>query len=418
MSSLSAGYHAETIAPAQNYDLSGYVARQNPGVGIHDPVHVSGLYLEADEAVLIVSVSVLGFTPEDADSLRQSLSEECNIPSSHIMLATTHTHSAPATMRLNGCGVPNPEWWSSLRPIIHRVAAQAKAAAEPARVGVGSTLVTGIARNRRDPDGPLDERLTLVKVEFDSARPTVVIANYACHPVVLPAQNRLVSGDYPGALTRYLNAHGVETMFLTGACGDINPLTHGDFQLVENIGERLGRAALNLLPTINTTQAPIRSSTEQVKLHWEPPTPDQLVKDPGAWAGILHHTSADGSDVRRIVQTWDAWIDRHRTQAPPWPTELDTTVQVLKVGPLHIVALPGEVFCETGLFLKQQLGQDTVISGYTNGNVGYLPTAQAYPKGGYEVSEAHVYYGYPGVVMNGTAEELAQVVLDLAQQLT
>ena len=73
------------------------------------------------------------------------------------------------------------------------MAREAKATAAPAHIGVGSARVTGIARNRRRPAGPVDEAVTVVKVEMMPGRRQVAVVNFACHPVVLPAQNRLVS---------------------------------------------------------------------------------------------------------------------------------------------------------------------------------------------------------------------------------
>lgn len=414
---LRAGYAAAEITPSRNYDLSGYVARDNPGVGVHDPVQVSGLYLAAKEAVLVLSVSVLGFTPEDALLLRRRLARQCGISVEHVMLAATHTHAAPATMRLHGCGTPDAAWWNELQSVIERVARQAQATAQPARIGVGTTHVPGIVRNRRDAAGPIDEALTVVKVELQRDQRSCALVNYACHPVVLSSENRLVSGDYPGVVTRYMAGKGVDAMFITGACGDINPLARGDFDVVDDIGERLGRAALELLPTIETAGGVVRATTATVKVRWEMPTPDELHRARAEAHGALYQTPPAGSAAERIKQTWDAWIDRHRSQSPPWPNDLNVPVQVIEAGPARIVALPGEVFCRTGLFIKEHLGPGTVIAGYTNGNIGYLPTTEQYPRGGYEVEQAHVYYGYPGVVAPGTAEQMARVAVDLSKQM-
>ena len=58
------------------------------------------------------------------------------------------------------------------------------------------------------------------------------------------------------------------------------------------------------------------------------------------------------------------------------------------------------------------------MSGYTNGNIGYLPTEDEYVHGGYEGAQAHVYYDYPGVVVPGTAERMAKVAVELAENVS
>jgi hypothetical protein len=51
-----------------------------------------------------------------------------------------------------------------------------------------------------------------------------------------------------------------------------------------------------------------------------------------------------------------------------------------------IVTLPGEFFASTGLSLAERCGRPgLMIAGYANGNVGYVPPADAFPNAGYEV---------------------------------
>ena len=62
---------------------------------------------------------------------------------------------------------------------------------------------------------------------------------------------------------------------------------------------------------------------------------------------------------------------------------------------MTIVALPGEVFMEIGLAIKKQLGGSVMTLGYcNNAEVGYVPTAEQFPKGGYEVEIAPLYYNF------------------------
>ena len=51
--------------------------------------------------------------------------------------------------------------------------------------------------------------------------------------------------------------------------------------------------------------------------------------------------------------------------------------------------MPGEVFNETGTHIKEHSPfPSTFFVGYANGNVGYIPTPEAYAEGGYEVEQA------------------------------
>ena len=64
-------------------------------------------------------------------------------------------------------------------------------------------------------------------------------------------------------------------------------------------------------------------------------------------------------------------------------------MSAFRIGPLAAVTVPGELFTEIGMRIKAASPfSHTLIAGYTNGSVGYLPTVEAYPEGGYEVTHA------------------------------
>ena len=62
-------------------------------------------------------------------------------------------------------------------------------------------------------------------------------------------------------------------------------------------------------------------------------------------------------------------------------------IQVIRIGDLALVALPGELFVELGLAIRQQSpARHTFVIGYANEFIGYLPTSEAWEQGGYEVA--------------------------------
>jgi len=59
----------------------------------------------------------------------------------------------------------------------------------------------------------------------------------------------------------------------------------------------------------------------------------------------------------------------------------------LKVGDFVLITFSGEVFSQIGLNIKKASPyENTFVSGYTNGSVGYSPTIDAYNGDAYEVS--------------------------------
>ena len=62
-------------------------------------------------------------------------------------------------------------------------------------------------------------------------------------------------------------------------------------------------------------------------------------------------------------------------------------VQAMRIGPAALVAIPVEAFSEIGVAVKNSSpASQTLFSGYTNGSLGYMPMADAYEEGGYEVT--------------------------------
>lgn len=68
-------------------------------------------------------------------------------------------------------------------------------------------------------------------------------------------------------------------------------------------------------------------------------------------------------------------------------------IQVMRVGSTALIAIPGEPFIEIALAIKARSKfKHTIVAGYSNGCIGYMPTPEAIEKGGYEVESAYKYY--------------------------
>jgi neutral ceramidase len=64
----------------------------------------------------------------------------------------------------------------------------------------------------------------------------------------------------------------------------------------------------------------------------------------------------------------------------PWP------LQGIRIGDIALVATGGEPFSQIGVSIRKRSPFPyTLVSGYTNGGFGYIPTREAFPYGGYEV---------------------------------
>ena len=90
-------------------------------------------------------------------------------------------------------------------------------------------------------------------------------------------------------------------------------------------------------------------------------------------------------------------------------------IQAFRVGDLCIVGLPGEPFVEGQLALKVNSAAPFLFPAHlTSHYVGYLPTREAYPRGGHEANEDVTYWAK---LAPGCLETVIERARDMVQEL-
>jgi hypothetical protein len=98
------------------------------------------------------------------------------------------------------------------------------------------------------------------------------------------------------------------------------------------------------------------------------------------------------------------------------PASVTVPVQVVRINDVAVVGVAGELFVEVQLAIKRaSLFPSTLVAAYTNGCVGYIPVAEAYPDGGYEVEHSYKGYRLPAAIAPGAAEKVAAAAIGLLQ---
>ena len=90
---------------------------------------------------------------------------------------------------------------------------------------------------------------------------------------------------------------------------------------------------------------------------------------------------------------------------------------MLRIGPVTFVALPGETFSSTGRAVREIAGGPTIVCGWANDLVGYIPDETALVRGGYEVETAHRYYGLPAPFSLAARDRLLGACRTLVERL-
>lgn len=374
---------AQVELPARIGDrMCGFAARIKPAEGRHDPLCTRAVLLESGgDVLLIISCDNLHFGSAESWELRCRIEARTAIPAEGILLCSTHTHSSTTS---------RPEW---LARIID-MAARLPDALSPARIAHGSVRVPGIGFNRDDQARPVDDELITIAVETMDGAPIATLINYATHAVTMGPSNLLLSGDYPGYVSRRIETRGGVGVFLQGACGDIDPVVYlesgwgrGTFEDCESIADRLVDAAEDALGSApRESDMSLRVGSDVVTVPLDPPPShadlDRMIAE---WEMSRPVDQDAGTDWRE-QETFLRWAGRIRDAVArdAVPSSFNAHITAAAIGDLRIFAVPFEPYCDIGLRVKAQLGPgSTAFVGYANGVHGYLASRWAKERGGY-----------------------------------
>jgi neutral ceramidase len=441
MSKIYVGTGKADITPPVGVELTGYVARTSPSVGIRDRLYTRAFVVKDSEggtAGLLIC-DLLGLDLKKM-KVKRMAEELLGIPEDALIIACTHTHSGPATsLSLRMCGEPNKEWLSQLDGLLIQALSSALSSLSPCRIGFsrGETHI-GINRRRRledgrvvigpNPEGPVDRELLLLCAE-DEKR-IAVLMNHGCHPVVFGSDNLLISADYPGYAVSILEERirerkGKEAFcaFANGACGDVNPRTRGGEDELREIGEELAGDAERLIngEMEFLEEGKVKARTKRVSLRCSPLPPKEEIEGLLSEAMERESSAKERGDevalrVAKAEEMWARDMLKAREDGIETP-EIEAEIGAIAIGPIVLVGIPGELFCELGMMVKGRAkAKLTMVIGYANGDIGYIPTSSSYRIGGYEVEESYKYYGLSQIAP-GEGERMMEVAISLANEL-
>jgi neutral ceramidase len=375
---------------------------------VRDPLRVTALAVENDGVrAVIVSCDCCFLSGDLVARVRPRLRDRLCIPPERAFLHATHTHTGPPIGE--GLGSPcDPEWVARVAEAIVVASEGAVEALEECELAWSTATAPGLAFPRRywmddgavrmhpagddptllRPDGVPDETLTALGVFRPGARlPHVVLANFACHPIVVGGA-LFYSGDYPGAVCRTLRAmlgEGAQALFINGFCADVgpddvdSPVSGYGEEAMERMGVALAaRAALGLLDAPRTSEAPIEGCIERVSIAIRTPAPEALSE---ARATLGDDLTVIPQDGELIVRRELLLVAREIAVSPT----VNAEVIRLRLGDGLLIGWPGEVFSAYARRLRRLSPTPHLVLGcLVNDLHGYIPTREAFAGGGYE----------------------------------
>ncbi|HEY8766230.1 MAG TPA: neutral/alkaline non-lysosomal ceramidase N-terminal domain-containing protein, partial [Dehalococcoidia bacterium] len=249
MTTLRAAAASVDITPPPGGMMDGYGSRLTPSVGVHDPLFARVLVLDyGDAACAIVGCDLLGVHPWLTAEVRRRIRKSLSITKDAVLLAATHNHAGPVGLRAGMFSRLDETLAEATVSKIVATVEQAWESRRPVTLNTGTADVETIGMNRRDPAGPTDVILRVILFNGEDG-PVASLLNFACHATVLSGANLLLSAEFPGVACRIVEAAtGAPSVYLNGACGDVNPMwMRQDFASVERAGLAVGGAAVRLL---------------------------------------------------------------------------------------------------------------------------------------------------------------------------
>jgi hypothetical protein len=389
---LQAGAASVELRLPTGLEMAGYGARIGVSKGTLDPLHAKILVLEGkQQAVALVTLDLVGVLPlVQLDHIRARAKAAAGIED--IIFNASHTHSGPLLDN------DPPKWQLQIADDIEAGIERAWKARRAARIAV-STGSVRLGHNRvydmedgagkmlwrnetRIPTAPVDPTVMVLRVDAEDGKPIAVLVNYACHAVVLGPENLEYSADYPGEMRRTVESAypGAVCLFVQGGAGNINPyydktpLIEDAVALMRETGRKLAREVLQV--------------SEAAKSHAVPDVGLRIARDT-----LLFKPRYDrekvlaGLDPAKLSLSARLHIDA----ATRGPYEAPVTTMLLG-REFAFVGVPCEIFVDYQMNLRERVTDFPIIfAGYTNQNLGYVPTIRAAVDGGYGASQIGSY---------------------------
>jgi hypothetical protein len=247
----------------------------------------------------------------------------------------------------------------------------------------------------------MDPEVGVCAIQRLDMQPMAFLLHHTCHPVNVFGHRETytaVSSDWPGAWAQAMQDRygcGAVPLILNGCCGNINPWHPFDPDARPD-HRRMGRALADMSQRIihsltYSEEHPLDACLTHVDLAFRdiPVARRRIVADI-----LAKHPQPPRAPNGEVDPHWfSAASTRSVELCRAREGRLAYEIQVFRIGDLAIVGLPGEPFVEGQLALKTGSAAPYIFPAHlTTQYVGYLPTREAYARGGHEANAEVTYW--------------------------
>ncbi len=415
----------ECITPHWPVKMAGYLNRTESCEGVLQDMFVKALLLnDGKNRVLIISFDLCMVDRAFSDEIKLWVNKKYGIFEKDILIHAIHTHSGPATSHMKR--YTDPERFKEIQRYMEFLKKRVTTCIDSClnglvqegtmEVGMGETF---IAVNRRqktkegislgvNPSGRVDRSLFVAKLMNEQNKVKAVLFCCSCHPIAMSGSVLHLSPDYPGAACIEIEKSYPEAMaiFLQGACGNLNVAVKmrgkdldeitSSAQNVLFIGRVLANDVKNVLRCgMKKIDVSLHTKLEKITL----PLGETRLDD------IREQTNSK----QKVFSDYALWL-LDKIEKGTAPKECELLLGVISFNEsVRLAFAEAEVMTETAESVRERFsGGMTMLMGYSNGCVGYIPTTEMLCDGGYEADNFWKKVGYPGPL----ADNAEQMLID------
>lgn len=350
------------------------------------------------------------------DHIAREAEAKYNIPFDNIMIGATHSHGCPIQTDYTDSNADQSFNNAIINAFLKAIeiankklekggATEISFALGQAQIGQNSRLVMDdgsilwvptiykFSHNR--PTGPYDAQLPVLIFKDKKGKLESIVFNHGTHNINMPSHVPVRSPSFFGRAAQELEEElGGTIIFMPGAFGS----THVFDEMPTE--ERVYRAKDGIKRAFAKADKKEYSKLNSMKMEfcWRVRTFDEE-KEHKAVSNYCNRWFKE-------ISLWDAQpkpvIDAFKARRdvmanlPPEKRIRKSWLQVIQVGDMAFVGIPGELFAELGMEIKRRSPfRYTYVVGIANDYIGYLPDKEAYTLGGYQ-TWAGPNYSEPG----------------------
>lgn len=397
-----AGAAKEDTTPVIGTLLYGYNPHQ-VSRSVHDPLSVTALALrQSENTVLMLTAEIGDINTELTGELLSEISSETGIDRKHILVSSTHTHSAPNLSGTVGWGELDRKYYSEIfLPAAIKACKSALDKLSPAEIAVGVTRSeVGINRRQQHPNGEIglgqnphgcfDPDMTVVSIRNSETKEGILnLIHYGCHGTSAGLSHE-ITRDWSGIMIDRLEAETkVLTAFWNGAIGDVGPRltngeTTGNIHYTEELGGVAAADAMRAYRSKGGYHAgSLEVFTDTVRLpRKKMPSVNEIKEKLSEYNEPEKLINIQRLEYEHYKESYEYLINGGNDT----PEDFSFEQTIISLGDIVFIPFPFEMFSEISVRLREYSPYPyTLCLSCTNGYALYLPSEDQLCRGGYEV---------------------------------